>query len=181
MTKQELRRHIREAKAAYSASQLADMSAAVCRALMSDHHWVDSRTVLFYHALPDEVDLSPLLSWPKRILLPVVAGDDLRIRRYEGERRLRTGPYGIKEPVGMEFTDYSAIDLVLVPGMAFDRLGNRLGRGRGYYDRLLPLLTHAYRLAVCFPFQLVDKVPSEPHDQFMDYVLTVSPTASQPR
>ncbi len=172
---------MRAAKAAYSASQLADMSAAVCRALMSDYHWLDSRTVLFYHALPDEVDLSPLFSWPKHILLPVVVGDDLHLRQYIGERNLRTGSYGIKEPAGTDFTDFSAIDLVLVPGMAFDRYGARLGRGKGYYDRLLPLLTHAYRLAVCFPFQLVDKVPSEAHDQRMDRVLTVNLAASHPQ
>lgn len=74
----------------------------------------------------------------KQILLPVVTGDDLELRVYTGPGDLATGAYGIEEPTGALFTDYDAIDFIVVPGVAFDRNGNRLGRGKGYYDRLLP-------------------------------------------
>jgi 5-formyltetrahydrofolate cyclo-ligase len=76
------------------------------------------------------------------------------------------------EPIGEVFPEsrYDEITLALIPGMAFDAEGHRLGRGKGYYDRLLPRLSRAYKMGVCFPFQMVDAVPSEPHDQKVDEV-----------
>lgn len=97
--------------------------------------------VLLYYSLKDEVDTHEFVrkwSREKRILLPVVVGDDLELRVYTGPEDLATGSYGIEEPTGELFTDYAAIDFVAVPGVAFDNAGNRLGRGKGYYDRLLP-------------------------------------------
>ncbi len=82
------------------------------------------------------------------------------------------------EPVGEAFTDYEKIDVALVPGMAFDAAGHRLGRGKGYYDRFLSshlssLNSHPSPLliGVCFPFQRVAEVPSEEHDVLMDEVI----------
>ena len=63
------------------------------------------------------------------------------------------------------------IDLAVIPGVAFDRHGVRLGRGKGYYDRLLPLMLNAYRIGICFPFQLLEQLPSEPHDVLMNEVV----------
>ena len=68
----------------------------------------------------------------------MVKGDDLELRLYTGDDRLTEGAFHIDEPTGTAFTDYAAIDLAVIPGVAFDRRGNRLGRGKGYYDRLLP-------------------------------------------
>ena len=70
----------------------------------------------------------------------------------------------IEEPTGEVFTDYAAIDFIAVPGVAFDRKGNRLGRGKGYYDRLLPRIPSACKAGICFPFQLVEEVPAESFD-----------------
>lgn len=75
------------------------------------------------------------------------------------------------EPTGELFTDYDLIDVAIVPGMAFDREGHRLGRGKGYYDRFLAQLPHIYKIGICFPFQLVDKVPADVHDILMDEVI----------
>ena len=83
------------------------------------------------------------------------------------------------EPIGEPFTDYAQIDVCLVPGVAFDAAGHRLGRGRGYYDRFLSKLyspSHfpalsPLKIGVCFPFQRVAEVPSEPHDILMDEVI----------
>lgn len=108
----------------------------------------------------------------KRILLPVVVGDDLELRLYTGPEDLAIGAYGIEEPTGARFTDYTAIDLIIVPGVAFDRNGNRLGRGKGYYDRLLPRIPSAYKIGICFPFQVVEEVPAEPFDIRMDEIIT---------
>ena len=76
------------------------------------------------------------------------------------------------EPTGPLFADYSKIQLAIIPGMGFDRQGNRLGRGKGYYDRMLAKLSHAYKIGVCFPFQLFDKIPTDIYDITMDEVLT---------
>ncbi len=110
--------------------------------------------VLLYYSLKDEVDTHEFVrkwSREKRILLPVVVGDNLELRVYTGPEDLATGAYGIEEPTGERFTDYAAIDFAAIPGVAFDAAGNRLGRGKGYYDRLLPHLT-AFKAASVFLF-----------------------------
>ena len=84
------------------------------------------------------------------------------------------GVYGIEEPTGEAFTDYAAIDFIVVPGVAFDAKGNRLGRGKGYYDRLLPRIPTAYKAGICFPFQLVEEVPAESFDVRMDIIITIN-------
>jgi 5-formyltetrahydrofolate cyclo-ligase len=100
--------------------------------------------------------------------LPVVSGNDLIIKVFSGKFRL--GAFGIREPVGETINDYGQIELAVIPGMAFDRSGNRLGRGKGYYDRFVPQLS-AYKIGLCFPFQLVDNVPADTYDQLMDEVI----------
>ncbi len=132
-------------------------------------------TLLLYHSLKDEVYTHDFIEkWYKSkcIVLPVVVGDELELRCYTGAEKLATGAYGISEPEGEPFTDYEHIDLAVIPGVAFDLNGNRLGRGKGYYDRFLPLLPHACKIGVCFPFQLVDSVPAEPFDIRMDIIIT---------
>lgn len=133
-----------------------------------------AHTILLYHSLPDEVNTHDFIrkwSAQKQILLPVVIGNDLELRRYTNPQDLKKGAYGIEEPVGEPFTDYASIDLAIIPGVAFDAQGNRLGRGKGYYDRLLPRLPHTYKIGICFPFQLLEEVPTEALDVRMDEVL----------
>lgn len=127
--------------------------------------------------MKDEVDTHTFVqkwSKKKRILLPVVVGDDLELRIYTGPEDMATGSYGIEEPTGELFTDYATIDFIAVPGVAFDLKGNRLGRGKGYYDRLLPRIPSAYKAGICFPFQLVEEVPAESFDIRMDIIITIN-------
>lgn len=79
--------------------------------------------------------------------------------------------FGILEPVGELYTDYDAIDLIVVPGVAFDRHGNRLGRGRGYYDKILKETRVARKVGICFGFQFVEEVPVDELDVRMDLVI----------
>ena len=139
-------------------------SANILAALEAHPAFRAATTVLLYHSLKDEVDTHAFIrKWSneKRILLPVVVGDDLELRLYTGPEDMATGTYGIEEPVGETFTDYASINFIAVPGVAFDRKGNRLGRGKGYYDRLLPRIPAAYKAGICFPFQVVEEVPAE--------------------
>lgn len=170
MDKKELRHYIREQKKMHSADELSAMSCRICESIKMDGVWRASGVVLLYHALSDEVDTQILIDNAmfvgKKVLLPVVVGDDLELRVYEGPESLSQGAFGILEPTGALYpeSDYDKIDLAIIPGMAFDSYCNRLGRGKGYYDRLLPRLTNAYKIGVCFPFQRLENIPSEPHD-----------------
>ena len=181
-TKPLLRAQMREAKRQHQ-DQLAKMSEEVVARLESffiSHSTF--HTVMAYWPLPDEPDISPLLdAWVAQgrvVLLPKVTGDDsMQLRRYTSPADLQEGAFHILEPIGEPFTDYDQIDVALVPGVAFDAAGHRLGRGRGYYDRFLsshlsPLTSHPSPLliGICFPFQRVAAVPSEPHDVLMDEV-----------
>lgn len=138
-----------------------------------------SRNILMYHSLDDEFPTTMTLDrWAtmgKNIFLPRVNGDHLDIARYNPDKT-EIGAYGIVEPSSAnETADASMIDIIIVPAMAFDTNGNRLGRGKGFYDRLFAS-THAVRIGVCFDFQLVDCLPTEPHDVPMHAIVTPTTT-----
>ncbi len=174
--KKALRKHIAELKGLMDASDLSAASERLLRHVEQSVRFQEARTVLCYYSLPDEVQTHAFVErWKdeKRILLPAVKGDDLELRCYTGLQDLKTGAYHIEEPTGRMFTDYDSVDLVLVPGVSFDATGARLGRGKGYYDRLLPKLS-AYNIGMCFDFQVSPHVPCEPFDRRMDAVVTES-------
>lgn len=174
--KGKLRSYIKSQKERHR-NALAAQSESLMARLESDERFLQARTVLAYHSLPDEVDTHALIGrWYVRkvILLPVVCGDTLCLRRYAGPGQTRTGCFHIEEPTGDDFINYEAIDLALVPGMAFDAAGHRLGRGRGYYDRLFshPAFSAVYKIGLCFDFQLLPQVPVESTDVPVDCVLS---------
>lgn len=171
MIKHELRDLIRAQKKQYTAVQLAAMSLEICNKVLASAWWQEASTLLLYYPLADEVDVRPLIKEAfesgKQVLLPVCKGDELELHLYEGETSLREGAFGIMEPTGPVFAieNYpSDIQLAVIPGMSFDTAGHRLGRGRGYYDRLLPKLTRTHLMGVCFPFQIQPAIPVSAHD-----------------
>ena len=175
MTKAELRKHIKQLKALHQ-DTIASDSERIMQLLANDAHFLAAKTVLLYHSLSDEVNTHQFIEeWclKKQLLLPVVVGEELELRLFQNMNELKIGSFGIAEPTGPLFTDYAKIDFVAVPGMAFDKNGHRLGRGKGYYDRLLPKLTNAYKAGICFPYQVVDEVPVEPTDITMDGIITI--------
>ena len=177
MQKPEIRKWIKGLKSARSAKWMKETSREICSRLMADGLWRAAGTVLLYHPLPGEVDTTLLLdnamNMGKRVLLPKVVGDELELHVYTPDA-LQRGAYGIMEPTGPLFPPnfYPSIDLAVIPGVAFDRHGARLGRGKGYYDRLLPQLSNAYRIGICFPFQMLEHLPSEPHDVLMNEIVS---------
>lgn len=172
--KKALRIEIRQLKRACPLEERRRKSLSVWEAVERDEVFQQAETVLAYWSMDDEVythDFVKRWAGSKTLLLPCVKGDELELRYFDGEERLQPGEgYAIPEPVGELFTDWGKIDLILVPGVAFDKSGNRLGRGKGYYDKVLKQ-TGAYKLGVCFDFQLVERVPVEPHDVKMDRVV----------
>ena len=177
MNKKELRTQVRELKKSHSSEQLSAMSAEVMQQLLAHPALERATTVLLYYSLPDEVCthtvVDRIVAMGKQVLLPRVIDDEhMELREYHQPSDLTKGAYNIMEPTGKLFRDYSLIQLAVVPGMGFDRQGHRLGRGKGYYDRLLVQLPHVYKIGICFPFQLFDEIPSDIHDIPMDCVLT---------
>lgn len=157
-------------------STAPQQSVEILAALEAHPAFKTANTILLYHSLKDEVDTHMFIQkWSKKknILLPVVVGEDLELRRYTSPQDLAIGSYGILEPVGKPIASYTSIDLIIVPGVAFDHHGHRLGRGKGYYDRLLPQIPHAYKIGICFPYQLMEEIPTEPFDICMDEILTL--------
>ncbi|MDE5999665.1 MAG: 5-formyltetrahydrofolate cyclo-ligase [Bacteroidaceae bacterium] len=177
MTKKELRTLIRERKKQHTSEELSTYSQSICHSVLErikrEEH---CHTILLYHSLPDEVETHTLIrtlhAEGKKVLLPTVVGDMLELHLYAGEQALSTGAsYGIQESSGGLFTDYGSIDLAIIPGMAFTKEGDRLGRGKGYYDRLLPQLSCPL-IGIAFPFQILPSIPCEPHDIRMEDVIT---------
>ena len=172
-----LRQHIRQLHAKYTTAQLQAMSTQLVQALEAHPYFLQANTVLLYHSLPDEPQTHELIKrWGerKRILLPVVRDNDMVLRQYTSNNTLHTGTFGISEPQGTDYTDYTTIQLAVVPGIAFDADGNRLGRGRGYYDRFFAAMDiKAWRMGYCYPFQLVEHVPTDAQDISMHEVLTL--------
>lgn len=174
MLKTELRNMIRQRKQTFSRQQLEEWSLDVTEQLRQEPHFEKARTVLLYHSLPDEVVTRQLLEkvTGKNILLPRVINDEeMELRYYTGIQDLQRGAFGIMEPCGKLFHEYRQIDVAVVPGMAFDMKGHRLGRGRGYYDRFLSRVPFIYKIGLCFGFQLVEEVPTDENDIPMDKVI----------
>ncbi len=153
------------------------MSYGIMRRLEIHPLFKPAQTVLLYHSLPDEPCTHELIlrtAKTKNVLLPVVVSEtDLELRLFGGEDSMRQGAFNIYEPTGSAYTDYAKIDLAVIPGVAFDHCGNRLGRGKGYYDRLLEKLKPLGipTIGVCFDFQKMPSIPAEPHDIKIDIIL----------
>lgn len=129
--------------------------------------------ILMYYSLPDELPTHEfIIKWcsEKNLYLPRVNGVNLDILPYDATR-LKHGSFDIEEPCGDDTVNPSILDLIIVPAVAFDKDGNRLGRGKGFYDRLLNH-TKAVKIGVAYDFQLVDEIPVEPHDIPVDRVIT---------
>ncbi len=156
----------------------AELSVRAQNLLSGQLLWRNARSILFYAPLADELDLWPLLAEAlgadKVVALPrfnTTTGGYVVCRIQNAPAEIATGRYGIREPMESCSPATGPFDLILVPGVAFDVSGGRVGRGAGFYDRLLSRITGP-RCGVAFDEQIVDTVPSESHDLTMDYILT---------
>jgi 5-formyltetrahydrofolate cyclo-ligase len=181
MLKEELRRQMRLQKQQYSQQQLEDLSLPVISRLKPK--LAEAQVVLAYYSLPDEVDthqlVDDLIADGKTVLLPTVIGEgEMEWHVYTLESGMKKGPFGIGESEGEIYSEFNKETssshkriIVLVPGVAFDAVGRRLGRGRGYYDRFLAAHPYIYKIGVCFDFQKVPEVPADEHDIPVDELI----------
>ena len=179
--KQAMRTRIAAVRDALDPSWRTWSSDAMVRRIAALPTFVAARTVLLTAPFRSEWDAAPLidiaLATGKTVVLPRVDEPARMLalcRIRDAKRDIVAGYRGLPEPAPhCEHVPAAAIDWVLVPGIAFDRAGARLGYGGGYYDRMLPLLPErAARVAGAFSAQIVDEVPSAPHDIRMDTVVT---------
>jgi 5-formyltetrahydrofolate cyclo-ligase len=185
--KRALRRALLAERRALDPSVVAEGSRRIVATLAALPELSDVRDVLLYAADPDEVDLDPLLTAPpsgrpsgRRILLPRIEGDELVVVAHNAGTPLATGYRGIREPVG-DPIDPSTVEAVVVPGVAFGPDGVRLGRGAGFYDRLLPQLGAAVRIGVCLEAFVRTDLPAEDHDVAVDVIVTDASVRRRPR
>lgn len=180
--KKALRRAIRaKMRSEWTEEYRQAVSERVCRQIETFLPFVRSHCVALYCALPDEVDLTAILEryqGDKRLLIPRVEGDDINFYSYQPEALITSDDYKILEPTAdvEEAVDPAEIELILVPGVAFDLHGGRMGRGKGYYDRFFARCPHALRAAVTTSLQIVEQIPLEPWDVAMHYIITDSRT-----
>ena len=172
------RHRIRKLVRAMPEDVRADDSRKLCKLFSHQPIWMRAKNVLLFASLFDEPDITPLidnaLSSQRVVALP----------QFDSERgsyvaailtaraAMEPGPFHVLEPAsGCPSIPLNQLDLVLVPGVAFDLAGRRLGRGKGFYDRLLAEV-RGHKCGVAFDTQLTARLPEEPHDVRVDSILT---------
>lgn len=177
MTKAQLRKEVDLKRRALKPEWVASASRRIVELLQSTPDFQQADSIALYKAIAGEVELEALFTtcWEqgKRTSIPVFNAAE---RTYEltaitRKTRFKTGHYGIQEPETVSRIPVESLDLMIVPGVAFDAAGNRLGRGGGYYDRLL----HGFpgtALAVAFDFQVYPHIPYGAHDVPVDGIVT---------
>jgi len=179
--KQELRREVLAMRAALPEEERAHRSRQAARRLLELPALSSSQTIMAFYPFQDEIDTRIFMEEArkrgKELWLPrtEVAARRLTPYVYRSEEELRSGVYGIREP-DPELSclaDVSRLDAIVLPGVAFDRTGGRLGYGGGFYDRFLAALQRKPLLiGYAFSIQVVDRVPLEEHDYLLDFVVT---------
>lgn len=176
MTKKEIRMQVKELFKTRRSDELIAASLGICDSICNRVAALGkpNSVILLYWSLPDEVQVSAVVEKLFRaghtVLLPVVLGETMVLKKYCGHESLVVGPFGILQPVGDNFEDFDAIDLAFVPGRAFTTDGCRIGRGNGYYDRLLPSIKSP-KVGICYQFQIVDEIPMDLFDVKLDDVI----------
>jgi 5-formyltetrahydrofolate cyclo-ligase len=181
--KRKIRNDLIAARKALTPEKIQKSGAAICRRISELDAWGDAREVLAYMPVDGEVDVTPLVEdlWRRgsRVLLPRCRPGEpgvMDLACPAGMHEVAPGAYGIPEPVPdtCPSVDYCSPQLVLVPGVAFDESGMRIGMGGGYYDRLLASgkLGGALLVSPAYTFQLVGKIPKQAWDKPVNVIIT---------
>lgn len=176
MDKKALRAEIREKKRAMTEQQIAMTSEALAQQLYAHPAYQNAKSIFGYLSYNQEVRTMPMLAQAqkdgKRVAVPKVIDDTMIFIWLDDLSRVELGYCNIPEPIdnGPEAMDETA--LVLMPGLAFDPTGRRCGYGGGFYDRYLEAHPQHPTLALCYGFQMFDRLDTDPHDIPVDYVLS---------
>ena len=171
-----MRQQVLAARDSMQPEQRIAKSREIEERLFSLPDFKSARTIMFFAAFRSEVDTAPMirraLTFGKKIVLPKVKGAELELFEViDLDRDVSPGAWGIPEPNEYRPIKFQEIDLVIVPGAAFDGQGNRLGYGAGFYDKLLSAFTKM-TVALAFEAQIVPKVPADLHDIPIKKIIT---------
>ena len=173
LDKPSLRRMVGQLKKLLTESEKQRQADSVFAQIEQLQQFKVATDIAVYWSLDDEIDTHRFIEkWfeRKRLWLPVVVGDDLIFKQFEGTDRMTAGAFGILEPTGRQLDNVAQIGLIIVPGVAFDLQNNRMGRGRGFYDRLLAN-SQAYKIGAAYSCQIFSQIPTEETDIPMDLVV----------
>jgi 5-formyltetrahydrofolate cyclo-ligase len=176
--KQALRNQMREKRKSLSADLYAEKTERIHKNLESLKEYQEAEDILFYLSKDDEIATRTLidnaLKNGKNVYVPCIQGDQLIVCPITEKSVLQIGPFGVLEPVDQDDCAHpKELDLVLVPGLAFDYRGHRLGYGKGYYDRFLKQ-TEAFKIGLAFEDHVLSELPIEPHDVPLNLIITES-------
>ena len=175
MDKKELRRVIREQKRAMTEAEIVRRSEALGKLFLDSEAYKNAKTIYGYLPYNQEVRTVPMLEQAlrdgKRLAVPKCYGDEMRFIFMDDLSKVEKGYAGIPEPIADEPIADDETALVLMPGLAFDREGHRIGYGGGFYDKFLEAEPGHLTLALCYEFQMLPHLDTEAHDIPVDYVL----------
>lgn len=181
--KKTLRKEMAALRSEMSKDERDKLSREVIQKLLSHPVYKNAKSVMAYASMPEEIQLGELFddafNTEKKLSIPFIVGrGNMRPVLLPSRDVLEVGDFGILtvRQENRKFVDVKEIDCVIVPGAAFDRKGNRLGKGGGYYDRFLKLAVNAKKIAPAFDFQLVENVPITPSDCGVDVIITPTET-----
>ena len=174
--KNQLKESILEKRNSLSKQEILEKSEKIEDKLFNLEHFRKSKTIMFFVSFNSEVDTRNMIKKSfqnKTVVVPKVAQHEINPSIIiDIDNLIPAGKFGIFEPIEAMKIAYKNIDLVLVPGIAFDKTGHRIGYGFGYYDKFLKKVPKAIKIGLCFDFQIVDKIPHEEHDVPVDFVVT---------
>lgn len=175
MDKNALRRLIREKKKAMTPQQIRQLSAELAQKLFATQCYQSATTIYGYLPYNQEVRTVPILEQAlrdgKKVAVPKVYGDQMRFIYLQDLTATAPSELGIPEPVADEPVAQDKTALVIMPGLAFDTQGNRMGYGGGFYDKFLAAEPEHPTVALCYSFQIVEHIPAEAYDIPVDTVL----------
>lgn len=180
--KQYFRGILAETRAELSRAYAVEVSAAVQNRVLASASYRDCETIVLYSPKHNEIDTEVLfadaLRRGKRVLFPRIIRKtrELSLIRVNDRAELRPGAFGLLEPAGAEIVRPAALErtLICVPGVVFSPAGQRLGRGGGYYDRMLAAASRAIAAGLAYSFQVLDRLPESPDDRRLDVIMTES-------
>ena len=175
MEKKEIRKKYKMLRNKMSEMEVKEKSDRICQNIISSNLFQQAEKMLVYAPLGNEVDICPVMEegWrqQKRIAFPKVFGETMRYFEISSFSQLEEGTFHVMEPVETNPIDWEEA-LVLVPGVAFDRQGSRMGYGKGYYDRFFEGKTDCVKVGVAYELQVADQLPTEENDLPMEYLVT---------
>lgn len=157
--------------------EVLELGQKIADIFINSQIYKDAKIISAYHRIKNEVDLTKVIDTihqdKKEVLVPVTDNKayDIYLAKISRDDEFLTGDFGIGVPKIIRKARAEDVDVFLIPGLAFDKKGNRAGWGKGYYDKLLTL-TKGIKVGVGYSFQLCEEIDSDPHDIKMDYILT---------